>query len=192
LGIIDRRRRSEPHTQDKALYVYAASKILAERAVWSYAADKNPQFDVNVIVPMAHFGEFVHPKLISSMNGLLLAGWNGDASALGIVKSLGANCLINLEDSGLIHVAALTFNDVRGERILALGDGFTFNDVIDVMRRIDPEKQVPAKIDGLEGVKSTIDSKRFRELLARLGRKELTGLEESVRQCVRSGAGAVV
>ncbi|KAK8073450.1 hypothetical protein PG994_004349 [Apiospora phragmitis] len=96
--------------------------------------------------------------------------------------------LINLEDCGLLHVAALTLPDVAGERILAGGAAFTYNDILDAMREMDPSRALPERSDfRCAEVKATLEQTRFKELLARLGKPEPTGFVESIRQAITTG-----
>jgi nucleoside-diphosphate-sugar epimerase len=51
---------SPPYEPTRAPAVYAASKVAAEKAVWKFAQDRNPQFSVNTICPSGLFGEPLH------------------------------------------------------------------------------------------------------------------------------------
>ncbi|KAK4206662.1 hypothetical protein QBC37DRAFT_444935 [Rhypophila decipiens] len=181
--------------EQKGLVVYAASKILAERACWDFMRERAPHFVLNTVVPFTNIGAFVHPKLVSSFNGLVLGVWLGDAQASTFFKKVmqgaGVSHLINLEDCGLLHLAALTLDDVRGERILAAADAFKFNDILDVMNKLDPARMLPESLEHEPGVKASIDKARCKELLARLGKAEPTGLEESIKQAITSGTGVI-
>ncbi|KAK8040714.1 hypothetical protein PG991_000502 [Apiospora marii] len=70
-------------------------------------------FVLNTVVPMTCLGAFVHPRLVSSMNGMLLGTWRGDPEAGAVMQALGVQCHVDLEDLGLLHLAALTLEDVR-------------------------------------------------------------------------------
>ncbi|KAK8071139.1 NAD(P)-binding Rossmann-fold containing protein [Apiospora hydei] len=178
----------------KSLLVYAASKIEAERACWAFMSEGDPKhFVLNTVVPMTCLGAFVHPRLVSSMNGMLLGTWRNDPEASAILRMIGAQCHVDLEDLGLLHLAALVLDEVRGERIVAMGEVFGFGDVLDVMRRIDPERELPGTESPLsspmvEGVAATVDRGRYRELLARMGKGEPAGLEESIRRAVATSS----
>ncbi|KAK8024296.1 NAD-dependent epimerase/dehydratase terH [Apiospora rasikravindrae] len=115
-------------TTMKSLLIYAASKIEAERACWAFMNDEGSprHFVLNTVVPMTCLGAFVHPRLVSSMNGMLLGTWRGDREASTIMRVIGAQCHVDLEDLGLLHLAALVLDDVRGERIVAMGGGVWF------------------------------------------------------------------
>lgn len=191
----------------KALIVYAASKIEAERACWAFMREEGQQqqqqqprrsFVLNTVVPMTCLGAFAHPRLVSSMNGMLLGTWRGDPAAADVMRAIGAQCHVDLEDLGLLHLAALVLDDVSGERVLALGEVFQYEDVLDAMRKMDPArverllsaetKEAEAKTSSSSspGVRATVERGRYKELLARMGKEQPTGLEESIRRAVTS------
>lgn len=132
-------------------------------------------FVLSTVVPMTCLGAFVHPRLVSSMNGLLLGTWRGDPEASTVMQAMGVQCHIDLEDLGLLHLAALTLEYVQGECIIALGEEFSYDDVLDVMRKIDPERKLPEKTPSASpavatAVAATVERGRYRELLARMGK----------------------
>ncbi|EMC96944.1 hypothetical protein BAUCODRAFT_433600 [Baudoinia panamericana UAMH 10762] len=171
---------------EKSGAIYTASKILGERACWDFVRDNKPHFEFNSIVPNAHIGAFIHPKLISSVNGMILGVWHGDESGTRFLAMMGPQAAINLEDSGKLHLAALILPEIKSERLLAFGEGFTADDVLDAMHTIDPSRKLPAKAGGLPRAKATVDMSRSMEALAKMGKPQLTGLVESVRQNVTS------
>ena len=178
---------TEPYVPQNAGLVYAASKYFGEKACWDFVRDRKPNFELNVVVPNAHIGAVLHPKLMSSYNGLVYGVFMGDAGASAMLPIFPLCGLINLEDSGLLHLAALILSDVSGERLLGVGDIFTHDDLIDAMAKIDPDKELPPKLDAAGSVaKATVDMSKSYQLTARLGKAKWTGLEESVRQNVES------
>lgn len=42
------------------VHVYAASKTLAERAMWNFMAIEKPSFDLSSIMPVWVFGPYIH------------------------------------------------------------------------------------------------------------------------------------
>ncbi|KAK7946800.1 uncharacterized protein PG986_011121 [Apiospora aurea] len=162
----------------KSLLVYTASKIQAERACWAFMSEGDPKhFVLNTVVPMTCLGAFVHPRLVSSMNGMLL----------------GTCATSTSRTWGCCTFAALVLDDVRGERVVAMGEVFGFEDVLDVMRRIDPERDLPGTESSssspmVEGAAATIERGRYRELLARMGKGEPMGLEGSIRRAVATSS----
>ncbi|KAK5711763.1 hypothetical protein LTR15_012358 [Elasticomyces elasticus] len=181
---------SEPYGPENKATIYCASKYLSEKACWDFVRDRKPHFELNVVVPNSHVGAFLHPKLVGSLNGIVWGMWIGDEFAVSVSHMIvGLNGLINLEDSGLLHLAALTQSDVSGERLLGIGEVFTHDDLIDVMARIDPDRKLPPKMGkDCPVAHATVDMERSFELTRRMGKAEWTGVEESVRQLVDSMA----
>jgi len=103
------------------------------------------------------------------------------------------SCLLNLGDSGILHLAALVGEDVVGERVLGVGECFDGDDVLDVMRHLagDKDKDLPGSVEmgksARTEVEANVDRKRMLELLSRFGRDGAPGIQESVRQMVESG-----
>jgi nucleoside-diphosphate-sugar epimerase len=66
-GVIDRNSWNEfavkeawappPYEPSRAMLVYAASKVLAEQALWKYVEEKKPHFVANVVSPAGILGE---------------------------------------------------------------------------------------------------------------------------------------
>lgn len=197
-----------PYNPQNAGAVYAASKILSERACWDFMATRDPApgFTLNTVVPATQIGAFIHPGLKSSVNGLLWKVWQGSTVEGGdkardllhwVLGSFGVggdgSSLLNLGDSGILHLAALMCEDVSGERILGAGECFDGDDVLAVMERLagGKEKDLPGRVGGGKSAKTEVeakaDRKRMLELLSRFGRDGLVGLDESVRQMIESG-----
>ncbi|KAK8068162.1 hypothetical protein PG996_007274 [Apiospora saccharicola] len=123
------------------------------------------------------------------MNGLLLGTWRGEAEAGTVMQALGVQCHIDLEGLGPLHLAALVLGDVQGERIAALGEEFSYVDVLGVMRKIDPERKLSEKAPSVAAaVAATVERGRYKELLVRMGKEEPAGLEESIQKVVVSSS----
>ncbi len=85
-----------------------------------------------------------------------------------------------------MHVAAILDPTVGNARIHTWSDGFNWNDVLDIFRKISPEKEFPMNFDGMGTIVATVDDRRGRELLKRwAGRDEWIGLEEGVTETVK-------
>lgn len=79
----------EPGAFTRALHVYAASKVEAEKAVLNYTTERNPHFGINTVIPNGNFGPLFDPANQMRSSGALipelyLRGWDG----LGIFKDL--------------------------------------------------------------------------------------------------------
>lgn len=101
-------------------------------------------------------------------------------------KSFSGGNHVDVEDNALLHLAALTMPDVQNERVIAIADRFTYNDMLDMMARYDPQKKLPEKLENQPPVCTEFDTKRSLELLGRYGRSGFIPVEESVRRCLRT------
>lgn len=175
----------EPYSQENALHVYSASKVLGEKAVFDFAKKHKPGFVVNSVVPNFNLGEFLHPKLRSSSNAIIAGVFHSDERSLGFCQMLLPQFSINLEDDALLHLAGLTEEDVKNERLIAVAESVSFNGLLDMMAKYDPNKKLPEKLpNGDEHAKKTVDTTRSVEILKRFGKSGFTMTEEGVRQCL--------
>lgn len=51
-----------PYDDDRSNFVYAASKVAAEKALWKFVEEKKPHYTVNAVVPSGVTGEPMHEK----------------------------------------------------------------------------------------------------------------------------------
>lgn len=75
-----------PYNADRTLDVYAASKMLAEQAVFTYAKEKQPHFVVNSVVLCLNFGKILDPTLPASSADCIKLLWNGQMDILKAVQ----------------------------------------------------------------------------------------------------------
>ncbi len=90
--------------------------------------------------------------------------------------------MVNVKDTARIHVAALLDPDVENERILAFAYPYNFNDILAIMRKLKPDKELPADIENAPRDLSKLDNSRGAALLKAFGRPGFTGLEESIKE----------
>ncbi|KAI8628125.1 NAD(P)-binding protein [Xylariaceae sp. FL1651] len=177
---------AEPYTPDKARSVYVAGKISAERACWDFVKREKPSFVLNTVVPGFVIGESIHPKLVSSSNSAILGMLDSDPFSVGFLRGISPASSVNLDDTAVLHLAALIREDVSNERLLALGETFDFNRLVDVLEQLAPGSNLPARLEDPGKQVAEIDTKREVELLKALGKGGFTGFEESVRVCFTS------
>lgn len=180
---------AEPHSQEKAPLVYTASKYLGEKACWDFMAERKPHFDLNTVVPNANFGAVLDPRLLGSINGLVYAAANGDPTTQAMMNIFPPMYMINFKDDALLHLAGLTLPDVKGERLLGMGEPYTYDLLIDAVHKVKPDAKLPPK-QGLPLPAATVDRSRSEEVTARLGKPKWTGLDESIKQMFESVEGA--
>jgi nucleoside-diphosphate-sugar epimerase len=178
----------EPHSPAKGSLVYLASKICSEKVCWDFIEQEKPDFVLNTVVVSVAIGEVIHPQLLSTSNWMIFQFLNSHPTAVGFLKWVSPSCYINLEDAGLLHLASLTVDHVRGQRLLALGEVFDFNSLRDLLQRLVPENNLPAKIYDMPTFAAKVDTTLELELMRLFGREGFKGLEESIRLCLTTGA----
>lgn len=124
---------AEPYTPDKAGIVYVANKVLEERACWEFVDREKPNFIFNSVIPGFTIGEVIHLKLISSSNGAVLGLLNSDPFAVAFISGISPSNFVNLKDVAVLHLAALTTDRVSDQRLLALGESFDLNRMLDLL-----------------------------------------------------------
>lgn len=67
-----------PYTPDRALPVYAASKVEAERAAWKFVEEDKPGFEFSTVLPAGNFGPALHEGQSSPTLGWIQTLIKGD------------------------------------------------------------------------------------------------------------------
>jgi nucleoside-diphosphate-sugar epimerase len=157
--------------------VYAASKVLSERAAWDFVKRENPNFIITTINPNANFGAPVPGIPISSTGQWIVDAAIGKTSTF---EYSGSQWHVDVEDVAKLHVIALMKEDVKNERIPAFGSVYTYNSVIDAIKRVKPDAATPEKKKEWDVTDNTvIDVSRANELLKDQG--GLRDLDYSVK-----------
>ncbi|KAH8684064.1 hypothetical protein BGZ61DRAFT_507595 [Ilyonectria robusta] len=168
-----------PYGLERAMSVYAASKVEAERALFTYAEEKKPHFAVKSIVLGVNFGKVLDWSIPASSGDFVKELLLGKPER---AKQLAYQWFVDVQDSARLHVAALTDLTVREERILAYSEHYTWNDVMMILRRIKPDHDwIDDFTDGNVRDLSVISNERGGDLLREMGRFGWTSLEESLR-----------
>lgn len=183
---VERAWRPPPYEADRSLDVYAALKTQSEKEIWSFAKTENPKFIINSVLPCFNIGAIIHPKQYGSTAKFVRDMWR-DPSDYKFLQQNGATWYVNVEDTAVLHVAALTQEDVKGERLLGFGGTFNFNSWLAAFRQLDPAKPWPADDSAQEHNLCKVDTGREVELLKRFGRNGWTSFYDSVREnCLES------
>ncbi|CAG8960925.1 hypothetical protein HYFRA_00002463 [Hymenoscyphus fraxineus] len=160
----------------KGSHVYAASKALSERALWEFVDEERPGFRVNTILPDVVTGRILDKSKEPTHSGNF---------ALRLMKGerldIPLYWFIDVQDTALLHIAALLNPKVDHERILAFGGAFTWNDILDIIRKLRPSSQVVENYIPNFAPISTSANERGLELLRSIGKEGWTSLEESVK-----------
>lgn len=152
-----------------AFLVYAASKVITERRVWEFVSQHKPHFTVNVVNPNFIMGAKVPGFQYGSTGHWLRETLiKGDMT---MADMLGPQYHVDAYDTALLHVLALTREDIQNERILAFGDRFTWSQLIDLVKEVRPDlEKYPDKTEKTDAVdNTTIDTTRSKEILKEYG-----------------------
>jgi len=168
--------------------VYAAAKVCTERAAWDFMATNKAKvhFELNCILPNFNIGPLLDAESTTRTTGSWIRGIFRNPEMLDSLRTFPPQHMVDVRDVAKLHVAALAEEDVRGERLLAFSDPFSFNDLIDVLVKLDSGKTWPEKIEGQLSDRRTFAKERSLELLRRFGQDKFTSIDESVSSCVRS------
>lgn len=176
-----------PYTPERAHAVYSASKVLAEKAIWEYYRDhseERPDLVVNTVLPNMTLGKSLDPirqgyPSTAAMVALLYQGKVVDYHSL-----VPRQYFVDVQDIGRLHVAAAILDTVRGQRIFGFAERFSWDIVLDVLRKLEPDREFPAPFSGGEDPNEITPRPKAEELLRRLGRPGWTTLEDSLRGMV--------
>lgn len=91
-----------------------------------------------------------------------------------------------MKDVGRLHVAALLSESVRNERIYAAAAPFSWNQVLAILRKLYPSKNIPDDIEGSKLSIMVYPSKRGEQLLQDIfGLEGWVSLERTVAENVK-------
>lgn len=169
-----------PYEADRAWDVYSALKTQSEQEVWKFSRERNPMFVTNSVLPCFVVGPLLHPKQPGSSSKLVLDFWKNPKENEGL-QQFGASWFVDAQDTALLHVAALTYEDVRDERLLGFAGTFNYNSWLDIFRQLDPSRDWPSDDPDQEFDLCRVDDDRELELLARFGQRGWTSFFDSVR-----------
>jgi nucleoside-diphosphate-sugar epimerase len=166
----------------RRLDVYSASKTQGEQAAWKFMKETKPGFVLNAVLPNANMGHIlsVEHQGYPSTAGWIKALWDGFKGHEDL-KFNPPQYYINVQDNARVHVAALVFKDVEGERLFSFAHPYTWNDILAVFRKLYPNHKSIDDIPDLGKDMSKVANERAEELVKRFGRPGWTSLEESVK-----------
>jgi len=169
------------HGADDAMWVYAASKAVAERELWKFA-DAHPEVDITTILPSAVYGP-IAPGIKLTKEGLAnysTAGWLyeavlppvGQPAKLKPVQDT-VPITVDVRDVAKAHVLALSASEVIGhdkhKRLLVAGETFLFKEAVEHLASVRPELRgrLPdaSEAKSLLAEVNTMDTSRTQEVL---------------------------
>ncbi|KAH6886968.1 hypothetical protein B0T10DRAFT_490552 [Thelonectria olida] len=178
---VERAWRPAPFEQDRTWDVYEALKTQTEQEVWKFSREEKPAFVVNSVLPTFNVGVILHAEQQGSTAKWIMDFWN-DPSHSGPLQDFGASWFIDVDDTALLHIAGLTQEDVKDERLLGFASPFNFNSWLDVFRQLDSGKSWPANDSKQEKNLCRVDTTREVNLLKRFGRSGWTSIHDSVQK----------
>jgi hypothetical protein len=96
---------------------------------------------------------------------------------------------VDVQDSALLHVAALILPDIKSQRIFAVSTPWNIQSITQLLQGLYPERGIQSGLDVEDlGVDMTVfkDTGKAEELLRRMGRQGWTDLETSVERSCES------
>src|SRR5262249_41049147 len=116
-----------PAADEAALAPYRRSKVVAERAAWDFAAER--EINLTTVLPASVFGPTRSP---SALGPLGIIGSLLDGSAIALPR-LGFE-VVDVRDIAAAHVLAMTSEHAVGERFIGAGTVMWFEEMAEVLR----------------------------------------------------------
>ncbi|CAH0045240.1 unnamed protein product [Clonostachys solani] len=164
-----------------SLAVFSAAKTLAEQSAFDWVREHKPHFFLNSVVPAVNIGKVpaIEHLGFGSSGALIDSIVRGSAIGATIIPS---QWFVNTEDTALLHLAALTLEEVQNERILAFSAPYSWMQMIEILHRRFPERNATMlqSVDEPETDRGVVDNTRSVELLNRMGRPGFRNLEETL------------
>lgn len=93
---------------------------------------------------------------------------------------------VNVDDTARIHIAALACKSVRNERIFAYAKPFTWNEVLETLRKLYPSRIFSDDIPDAELSNMRVSNERGEQLLRDIFRRQgWTSLEQTILENVK-------
>ncbi|KAF4443170.1 NAD dependent epimerase/dehydratase family protein [Fusarium austroafricanum] len=165
------------------IMLYAAAKARSEQTAFAWVREHKPSFSFNTVVPNVNFGTAVSPENMGyrSSAAVIDAAVKGYRDAPSILPS---QWFVDVEDTGLLHLGALTLDDVNNERLLAFAGRYSWTEILEILHR-----RFPGKI-GLQSVKEAavdageVNNQQSVEVLKKMGKEGFTSLEDTLVKAV--------
>lgn len=107
--------------------------------------------------------------------------WTGEN--LDLFKGLcGPQWYVHNVDDALVHVAALIYDDVKSERLFAFAEKWSFNSIMEIWRKMYPQRKFPEDIEGLGEDRTIVPNQRAEELLKRVKGQGWEPLEKALKE----------
>ncbi|KAK2126390.1 hypothetical protein NOF04DRAFT_16419 [Fusarium oxysporum II5] len=168
------------------IVLYGAAKARGEQAAFAWVLENKPSFSFNTVVPNVNFGIAISPENMSyrSSAAVIDAVVKGYPDAPSILPS---QWYVDVEDTVLLHLAALTLDDVDNERLLAFGGRYCWTVILEILHRRFPGKVLLKNVRESAVDAGEVDNERSAEVLRQMGKLEgFTSLEETLVKGVKT------
>ncbi|KAL6802864.1 NAD(P)-binding protein [Trichoderma sp. SZMC 28013] len=162
------------------IVLYGASKARGEQEAFAWMHEHRPAFSFNTVVPNVNFGTAISPENMSyrSTSAVIDAAVKGYPAAPSI---LPPQWYVDVEDTALLHLGALTLDDVNGERLLAFAGKYSWTQILEILHRRYPDKVKLKSVDEPVLDAGEVDNERSIEVLKKMGKEEgFTSLEDTL------------
>ncbi|KAF4437289.1 aldehyde reductase II [Fusarium acutatum] len=168
------------------IVLYGAAKARSEQAAFAWVHEHKPSFSFNTVVPNVNLGIAISPENMSyrSSAAVIDAVVKGYPDAPSILPS---QWYVDVEDTALLLLAALTLDDVVNERLLAFGGRYCWTVVLEILHRRFPEKVLLKDVKESAVDAGEVDNQRSAEILRKMGKLEgFTSLEQTLVKAVKT------
>ncbi|KAL6823578.1 NAD(P)-binding protein [Trichoderma camerunense] len=162
------------------IVLYGASKARGEQEAFAWMREHKPAFSFNTVVPNVNFGTTISPENMSyrSTSAVIDAAVKGYPAAPSI---LPPQWYVDVEDTALLHLGALTLDDVNGERLLAFAGKYSWTQILEILHRRYPDRVKLKSVDEPAVDAGEVDNERSIEVLKKMGKDEgFTSLEDTL------------
>ncbi|KID73822.1 NAD-dependent epimerase/dehydratase terH [Metarhizium brunneum] len=168
------------------IMLYGASKARGEQEAFAWVHKHKPPFSFNTVVPNVNFGIAISPENMGyrSTSAVIDAVVKGYPAAPSI---LPPQWYVDVEDTALLHLGALTLDDVNDERLFAFAGTYSWVQILEILHRRFPG-QIMLKSVNEEAVDAgDVDNKLSVWVLQRMGQKHgFTSLENTLIKAVNT------
>ncbi|OAQ59147.1 NAD dependent epimerase/dehydratase family protein [Pochonia chlamydosporia 170] len=164
--------------------LYGAAKARGEQEAFAWVQKNNPRFSFNTVVPNVNFGIAMSPEHLSyrSTSAVIDAVVKGYPAAPSV---LPPQWYVDVEDTALLHLAALTLDDVNNERLLAFAGKYSWTQILEILHRRFPEQILLKSVEESVVDAGEVDNERCIEVLKKMGKDTgFTALEDTLVKAV--------
>ncbi|WWC64935.1 uncharacterized protein I303_107549 [Kwoniella dejecticola CBS 10117] len=164
--------------------VYAASKVLAERALFNWAKENAPDMVINCLCPNGNIGPIISTANQGFPTSTIFVdkAWHHDYEAM---KDAPPQHYINVQDDAKLHIIALADPEVVSERVFGTAGPFNMQDIVECLRKLFPQKHWDDFPDDKQDLSTFEPRERAESLLQKAYGHGHTSLLESVRDNAR-------